>query len=1088
MKSNNLLKIREKSQDFVINSDEFKSLLTNVASTIRDASNLAKSEADVVYAFDSNYITFIKDVLALDFTPSKEESVDTIKFSSCGRKNAKGRIDSRIGSVVIEFKHHSKLQTTTQKEKAIIQTFEYLHGLNKVDPGQYIGFVTDGVSCIIIRVDYGNEIRGSYKKLDGDSLHQLSCAILLLNKKSLSSDNLIDDFCNSDNSISIDLSRSLLNALDTHMTGRSKMLFMEWQELFRLAHDDKSKQQAILDRKKALEELAGHKLMTNEDEYKVLYALQTAYAIIVKIIAFKVISIRYDSQNDKFSEMQRYDSESIRQHLSKLEDGAIFRDYGIGNLLEGDFFSWYCTEDQWDESIYNCICNVFHVLTEYEDRALLKESSKVCDLFKDLYMKFIPDKVRHSLGEFYTPPWLAEHVVSETIKKTNINNWSALDPCCGSGTFITTLISKVLERKHENNTDKLNDILRSVKGIDLNPLAVLTARINYFINISDFIVDGDEIEIPIYLGDSSYVPVKVIVDDVSCLKYTINTLKGPLEIIIPESAVRDTSLFSKTMSDIEYSIKDLNTTAVYEKLISLCDPVDLTDLVKLNIKELSEKFIDLENQEWNGIWARIVTNFLTTANLGKFEIIVGNPPWIDWKSLPAGYRERVKKLCLDRNLFSGDRLTGGINLNICALISNVSVENWLSDDGVLAFLMPQNLIFQQTYEGFRNFNTKGGRLYLQEIFDWSKSGHPFQPVTVKFSTYFFSKKIMDYKEGVPLKHVKKRKGTPALNTFTKAFNFDEVSSIFDIEEAVIGTVHSENNIFSHATTKSDLQEYKKIVGNCLYKGREGIEFFPQELFLLEYIKNVGNKVEFTNFQNGTRSKYKISKQSILIETKFVHPLIKGTDIEPFNIKPTSFYVPFPYEEGSRKPLQINELTEQSKLLANYFRRNKSVLEQQTSYNDKIIGSSNLSAFYALARVGEYTYGEYFVCFRDNTKWQAAVAEKAITPWGEMKRPLFQNHAVSISQRQDGSFISKLEAHFICSILNAPIVKKYMENSSDSRSFKIRPPVNIPLFDDGNNAHIELAELSIKAHNKRRLGDNIDEIISRIDVILTSDMI
>ena len=49
----------------------------------------------------------------------------------------------------------------------------------------------------------------------------------------------------------------------------------------------------------------------------------------------------------------------------------------------------------------------------------------------------------------------------------------------------------------------------------------------------------------------------------------------------------------------------------------------------------------------------------------------------DWKNLPEGYRERIKSLCIDRMLFSGDGITGGINLNICALISNVSAENWL---------------------------------------------------------------------------------------------------------------------------------------------------------------------------------------------------------------------------------------------------------------------------------------------------------------------------------------------------------------------------------------------------------------------------
>ena len=92
---------------------------------------------------------------------------------------------------------------------------------------------------------------------------------------------------------------------------------------------------------------------------------------------------------------------------------------------------------------------------------------------------------------------------------------------------------------------------------------------------------------------------------------------------------------------------------------------------------------------------------MTTACLNKFSNIVGNPPWIDWKNLPEGYRNRIKSLCIDKGLFSGSGRTGGINLNICALITHVAITNWLSDDGKLAFLMPRELAYQSSYEGWR---------------------------------------------------------------------------------------------------------------------------------------------------------------------------------------------------------------------------------------------------------------------------------------------------------------------------------------------------------------------------------------------------
>ena len=47
---------------------------------------------------------------------------------------------------------------------------------------------------------------------------------------------------------------------------------------------------------------------------------------------------------------------------------------------------------------------------------------------------------RSSFGEFYTPPWLAEHVL-DSAKPSEA--WRVLDPCCGSGTFVVAGISKI---------------------------------------------------------------------------------------------------------------------------------------------------------------------------------------------------------------------------------------------------------------------------------------------------------------------------------------------------------------------------------------------------------------------------------------------------------------------------------------------------------------------------------------------------------------------------------------------------------------------------------------------------------------------
>lgn len=257
-------------------------------------------------------------------------------------------------------------------------------------------------------------------------------------------------------------------------------------------------------------------------------------------------------------------------------------------------------------------------------------------------------------------------------------------------------------------------------------------------NISHLLEDNTPIDIPVYLGDSSYVPETIKYDGIECLDYVITTTKKPIEITVPKSIVDDTSKLAQEMIVVERQVKNLNVDRVIDTFRKLIKKSDLTEKTEAKLNELAENLIGLEKKNWNGIWARILANYLSTANLGKFDIIVGNPPWVDWKSLPSGYRDRIKGLCISRHLFSGDRLTGGINLNICALIANVSAQNWLKKDGILGFLMPEPLVFQPSYEGFRDFYLDdGSRLYFCKFSNWTKAGHPFKPVTQNFYRFIF---------------------------------------------------------------------------------------------------------------------------------------------------------------------------------------------------------------------------------------------------------------------------------------------------------------------------------------------------------------
>ena len=130
------------------------------------------------------------------------------------------------------------------------------------------------------------------------------------------------------------------------------------------------------------------------------------------------------------------------------------------------------------------------------------------DLLKKLYQQLFPKTLRRDLGEYYTPDWLAEHVLNQ-LEYAGDPDKRLLDPACGSGTFLVMAINRIRRWYDEHRetcqygeSELCRKILANVVGFDLNPLAVMAARTNYLIAIRDLIGHVDQVEIPVYLCDS----------------------------------------------------------------------------------------------------------------------------------------------------------------------------------------------------------------------------------------------------------------------------------------------------------------------------------------------------------------------------------------------------------------------------------------------------------------------------------------------------------------------------------------------------------------------------------------------------------
>ncbi|MCL4519846.1 MAG: SAM-dependent DNA methyltransferase, partial [Thaumarchaeota archaeon] len=289
-----------------------------------------------------------------------------------------------------------------------------------------------------------------------------------------------------------------------------------------------------------------------------------------------------------------------------------------------------------------------------------------------------------------------------------------LDPGCGSGTFPVLAIKRVrkyAEDKMLPPAQVLDQILHNIVGFDLNPLAVISARTNYLLALGDLLEyrQGD-ITIPVYLADSILTPSQGP-ELFSRHGYSFNTAVG--RFTVPQSLV--TAHDIDHLADLlEESVRNsLNSDQFRQRLHKTFPELVSKDEVEVKIAEvLYEQLAELDRKKINGIWARIIKNAFAPLFQGRFDYIAGNPPWINWESLPAGYRDETKPLWVYHGLFPHggmDAILGKGKKDISMLMTYVAMDNYLKPTGKLGFVITQSVLKTAgAGQGFRRFKLGSG--------------------------------------------------------------------------------------------------------------------------------------------------------------------------------------------------------------------------------------------------------------------------------------------------------------------------------------------------------------------------------------------
>ncbi len=99
-------------------------------------------------------------------------------------------------------------------------------------------------------------------------------------------------------------------------------------------------------------------------------------------------------------------------------------------------------------------------------------------------------------------------------------------------------------------------------------------------------------------------------------------------------------------------------------------------------------------------------------DIGTVDLVVGNPPWVNWEYLPLEYREKHADLWPRLGMFDLKGKDKAFSKeDVSALFLTHSIQRYLGTNGTLAFLVPQSLLKAAlNHRGFRKFGADDGSL------------------------------------------------------------------------------------------------------------------------------------------------------------------------------------------------------------------------------------------------------------------------------------------------------------------------------------------------------------------------------------------
>ncbi|MBA2463242.1 MAG: N-6 DNA methylase [Actinobacteria bacterium] len=983
------------------------------------------------------------------------------------RSLAGGRADAVFNRLVVEWEPPGKLAAHIGhpgNKDAVQQLRRYLRDLaeeERREVDRLVGVACDGVFMIFTRYRIGRWIVDEPVPVDALSAEKLLESLLATRSgRALTAVNLLSDF-GPDRPLTRSLARALLDQLDASLghepDGLTARMYRQWETFFAVAT-------GVVGAAEELNQDARGRLAAifglperDLDPARALFALQTYFAIVTKLIALLALSLFVEGVDIRVDELKDLDDESLREDLEELQHGEPFRAKNLANAMEPDVFGWYLSV--WSSPVRDGLRELLTRLAEYDPKTLEVSPEDARDLLKDLYQGLLPRPVRHALGQYFTPDWLAERLLQE-VGYEGQPELRLVDPSCGTGTFLVLAINGLkesLRRSRVPEPEILKTVLSRIVGFDIDPLAVVASRTNYLLALGSLLRAASEpLDVPVYLADSIVGPVQGETL-LSAGRLELPTAAGTFAL--PASVDTDTKLrlvCDRAARGIE------QTWAVEEfgrQVTQVCG--DSLDDLKV-LEQFYEQCLDLHGRGLDGLWPYVLRNAFMPAFVERFDLVIGNPPWVNWESLPQAYRERTMPLWRRYGLFVHGGMAammGAGKKDVAMLLSYVASDKLLRDGGRLGFVVTQT-VFKTSGagQGFRRFQIGdlGPDLRIEQVDDMVDL-NPFVGAANRTALFTWRK---GEKTAYPVNYVLWQRLRPV--RINEDSTLEEVDAATRARALVAAPVSAADPTSAWLSAPAELVEPLRRLaemGDPAYDAHAGVNAggaIGVYWVSVDGPQDAAGRVPISNLHDIGRTP--VVKKYGLVEAKLVHPLVRGSDVSRWNANPSE-HILFVQDPVARRGIDEDTMNDRYRGALDFLESFKPVLRRRSGfrrYYTRIVGSRRveLAPYWSMFNVGDYTLRPYKVVWKD----QASDFAAAVMPVSD---PLpLPNHKVMLVACESDD-----EAHYLCGALNSVPVRLFVACYAIETQISTHTVtyIHIPKFDAKSGSHQAVADASRRAH-------------------------